>query len=103
LKKNLELLVRENRLLEVPGIGAHLAEKVSILVLTGHLPYYEELKSSFPDGLLKLFTIPGLEGKKIKVLHEELGIKSIDELYEACRKGRLPLSPILEKRPKLTY
>jgi len=52
---------------------------------------------------LKLFTIPGLGGKKIKVLHEELGIKSIDELYEACSEGKIAVIPHFGEKTKLTY
>jgi DNA polymerase (family 10) len=93
LEEELDILVKEERLEEVPGIGAHLAEKISTLVSTGHLPYYDELKGMFPDTLFNLFGIPGLGGKKIKVLYETLGIKSFDDLEQACKKGLVATIP----------
>jgi DNA polymerase (family 10) len=89
LDEELDLIVKEERLKDIEGIGTSIAEKISSLILTGHLSYYEELKKSIPAGLLELLKIPGLGGKKIKVLYEELGIKSVEELIHACQKGEV--------------
>lgn len=93
LEEELEGVIKENRLQDLPGIGESLAEKIATLVLTGHLPYYEELKKSLPEGLLKLLKIPGLGAKKVKALYDELGIKSVDQLLESCRKGEVAQLP----------
>lgn len=93
LDEDLALLVKEERVHDVPGIGDKLAEKITTLVLTGHLPYYDELKKSIPEGLMNLFKIPGMGGKKIKALYDELGIKSIEELHHACERGEVALLP----------
>lgn len=93
LEEDLNVLVKENRLQEIPGIGSHLAEKISSLVLTGHLPYYDEIKKEFPEELFLLFKIQGLGGKKIKVLYEKLGIKNIEDLQAACKKGTVATLP----------
>lgn len=93
LEEDLETVIQEERLQEIAGIGVHIAEKITTLVSTRHLPYYEELKQSIPEGLLELLKIPGLGGKKIKRLYDELGIKNLEDLIIACRKGgvaRLP-------------
>lgn len=89
LEEDLEVLVQENRLKDVKGIGAALNEKISELVLTGQLIYYEELKAGIPKGLMEMLRIPGLGPKKIKVLYEELAINSIIELEYACKENRL--------------
>ncbi len=89
LAEPLEKLVAENRLAEVKGIGDALHKKISELVTTGTLPYYENLKASFPPGLFALFHIPGLGPKKIKALFEKLGIGSIPDLEKACQDGRV--------------
>ena len=44
----LEKLVAENRLGEIKGIGEALQKKITELVTTGKLAYYEELKASHP-------------------------------------------------------
>ena len=41
----LEQLVAEDRLGEVPGVGEAIAKKITELVTTGHLEYYEKLKA----------------------------------------------------------
>ncbi len=82
-------LVKEDRLKDLPGIGAALSEKIKELVLTGTLKYYEELKAGVPPGLLELLKIPGLGPRKIKVLYDSLGITTPAELEYACRENRL--------------
>jgi DNA polymerase (family 10) len=42
-------LVAENRLGEVPGVGEAIAKKITELVTTGKLGYYERLKAEFPE------------------------------------------------------
>ena len=86
---DLKTLVETESLSTIKGIGEGLAEKITLLVKTGHLPYYEELKKSLPEGLLKMITIPGFGSKKAKAVYEKLKIKTIEELEEACKKDRL--------------
>ena len=44
-----EQLVNENRLKEVPGAGEAITKKITELVNTGRLDYYEKLKAEFPE------------------------------------------------------
>lgn len=76
---------------KVKGIGSGLSEKIEELIITGKMVYYEELKSSFPQGLIEMSNIPGLGPKKIKVIYEELHIDSIGELEKACLANRIAL------------
>jgi DNA polymerase (family 10) len=87
LGEDLGELIRSGRLGEVPGIGATLTEKITTLVTTGRLPYYEDLKKKVPAGLVQMSRIQGLGPKKIKALHEQLGIDDIDKLRAACEAG----------------
>ncbi|HVM50905.1 MAG TPA: DNA polymerase/3'-5' exonuclease PolX [Candidatus Acidoferrum sp.] len=89
LSEPLEKVVAEQRLGEVKGIGDSCARKITELVATGKLGYYEELKAATPPGLVAMLDIPGLGPKKIKVLYEELGIKSVEELEQACKDGKV--------------
>lgn len=89
LEEDLEILVKENKLRDIKGIGQALNEKITELVLTGSLKYYDELKASIPQGLMEMLNIPGLGPKKIKVLHDELAISSIADLEYACKENRL--------------
>jgi len=89
LTEPLETLVAEQRLSEIKGIGQALQEKITTLVTTGRLPYYEELKASLPAGLTDLLLIPGLGPKKVKALHEQLKIDSVEALEAACHAGQV--------------
>ncbi len=50
LPVEVEQLVKEDRLKEVPGVGEAITRKITELVTTGRLGYYEQLKSEFPEG-----------------------------------------------------
>jgi DNA polymerase (family 10) len=89
LSEDLDEMVEGGRLLEVEGIGKAIAEKITTLVRTGRLEYYEKLSDEFPPEIFVLFELPGLGAKKIKALHETLGITSITKLERACKDGRV--------------
>jgi DNA polymerase (family X) len=86
---DLEALARADRLTTLKGIGPGLAGVVSELVLTGRSTPYEELRAATPVGLFDLMRIPGLGTKRIRTLHDELGIDSLDALEEAGQAGRI--------------
>lgn len=74
---------------EVKGIGEALAQKITELQTTGKLEFYERLHSTTPAGLLEMLAIPGMGPKKVKALHERLGIASLADLQTACAAGRV--------------
>jgi DNA polymerase (family 10) len=86
---DLEAAVASRELLKTPGIGAGLFANVETLVRTGSLPFYDELRARFPPGLRECLKIPGLGARKVKQLHDALGIDSLAALESACREGRL--------------
>ncbi len=81
---DLALLVKENRLGEIPGVGDALQQKITELVKTDKLDYYDKLRATVPEGLLGMMEIPSLGAKKIKTLHEKLGITNVAQLEAAC-------------------
>jgi len=87
LEEPLAKIVSENRLGEIKGIGEALQQKITELVTTGALKYYEELQASIAPGLRDMLEIPGLGPKKIKAMHDKLGIDSIEKLEAACKAG----------------
>ena len=48
LKEPVAKLIAENRLKEIPGAGEAIAKKLTELVATGRLAFYEKLKAEFP-------------------------------------------------------
>ena len=89
LTEPLETLIKEERLGEIKGIGGALVEKITELVETGKLEYYDELKGSIPPGLIEMLDINGMGPKKVKAVHEKLKIKTIKQLENACKKGEV--------------
>ena len=89
LNKDLHELVSKNELRDIKGIGEALSEKITELVETGKLKYYDDLKNSLPPGLLEMLHIQGLGPKKVKILYDKLGIKSIDQLKLAAVEHKL--------------
>jgi len=89
LEESLETLVEENRLDELKGFGDALQKKVTELVATGKMTYYEDLKASLPAGLLEMTDLPGVGPKKVKALYDELEIDSIEKLETACNEGKV--------------
>ncbi len=89
LTRDLSTLIESGELRDVKGIGEGLGEKITELVQTGKLEYYERLKKSLPQGLVEMLGIQGLGPKRIKILYEKLKIKTVDQLKESAEKHRL--------------
>ena len=89
LGEPLDRLVAEKRLGAIKGIGEALEQKITELVETGRLKYYEELKASIPPGLIEMLEISGLGPKKIQALNQRLGVDSIEKLEAACQAGQV--------------
>ncbi|OGN93857.1 MAG: hypothetical protein A2Z75_05505 [Chloroflexi bacterium RBG_13_50_10] len=90
LPKEIEIMLQEGEDLQtIPGVGEAIAKKTIELVNTGKLHVYEELKSEFPEGITRLLEIPGIGPKTANRLSTELGIKSVDELEQAIKAGRV--------------
>ena len=89
MEEDLGEVIEGGRLGDIPGIGKALTEKIETLYATGELDFYDKLVASVPSGLMDLLDIPGLGGKKIKVLHEQLNVDSIESLTEVCQAGKV--------------
>jgi len=74
---------------KIPGIGVSIGEKIEELLKTGHLKYYDELKRKTPVELAELRKVEGLGPKSIQKLYTKLGIKNLDGLERAARRGKI--------------
>ncbi|MDQ2666259.1 MAG: PHP domain-containing protein [Gemmatimonadota bacterium] len=82
-------LDRNGTLAHTAGLGPATLSVVRDLIATSESRYLEELRAELPAGLVDLLGIPGLPTPKIRLLHESLGIDSVDALEAAIRDGRL--------------
>jgi DNA polymerase (family X) len=86
---SVEELAKQGRVTELAGVGKTIAEKIDALLETGSIPSADKLKQRIPAGLVEITRIPGLGPKRAKLLHDELGVGSIEELRAAAEQGRL--------------
>jgi len=89
LPVEVEQLVAEGRLREIPGVGEAITKKITELVNTGRLEYYEKLKAEFPEGISSLLDIPGIGPRTAMLLSGELGVSSVDDLEAAVAGGKV--------------
>jgi DNA polymerase (family 10) len=74
---------------KIAGIGQAIGDKLAELARTGRLAFHERLLAEFPVTLIDLLRVPGVGPKTVRVLYENLGIESIEELRRAAEAGRL--------------
>ena len=89
LTEDIEDFIQDDKLMDIPGIGKDLANKIKEYVSTGKIKAYEHLKKTIPKGLLDLLNIPSVGPKTAKLLYEKLKIKDISDLEEAIKKNKL--------------
>ncbi|MDP3143241.1 MAG: DNA polymerase/3'-5' exonuclease PolX [Candidatus Omnitrophota bacterium] len=98
LSEDIAQLNKEDRLLEIPGIGKDLNNKIKEYFATGKIEAYEELKKSIPVGLLDILNIPSVGPKTAGLLFRELKIKGVEDLEKKARAGRLTGLPGIKEK-----
>lgn len=88
-KRMADLVAAGEDLSELPTIGKDLAAKIATIVETGRLPLLDEVCARTPRVLSQLMKVEGLGPKRVKILHETLGISSVEDLRRAAATGRI--------------
>jgi len=89
LSEDVEDLLTQNKLKDVPGIGAATAEKIQEYIATGTMRRYDEARKGVPDGLIEMMRVPGMGPKTVKLLYDKLKVNTVAELEAAVKEGRL--------------
>lgn len=89
MEDDINKMVAEGTVEEIPGVGRAIAKKIEELVTTGKLVYLEKLRSEVPAGLVEILNVPDVGPKTAMVLYKELGITSIEHLKEAVLGHKL--------------
>src|SRR3981081_3155819 len=89
LTTEVEDMIKEGRLKDVPGIGEAIEKKIVEYVTTGQLEFLTRLEAEVPPALLELTRVPGLGPRTAKDIYDALGILSLDALEDAARTHRL--------------
>jgi DNA polymerase (family 10) len=91
----IEEVWKNGKLEDIPGIGQSIASKIAEYLATGKMAYYEELTKEIPPELIELTEIPGVGPKIARLLYEQLGIKTPEDLEKAIREKKLRNLPRL--------
>ena len=99
LPTELDGMVRDGEdLTQIPGVGKAISDKITELVNTNRMGFFDRLKGEFPDGMLDLMRVPGLGPKTISRAWKELDVTNVAELERAAEDGRLASLPRLGQK-----
>lgn len=84
-----DLASEKGRLEGIKGIGASTAAVIRELANTGGAQLLEELRAAAPPGMDALMAVPHLGPKKIRALHETLGVGTVADLEKALAGGKV--------------
>jgi len=79
----------DGKLKEVPGIGESIASHLDELFRTGKSGHFEEVMKGLPREMFDLMEVPGIGAKTAYKLVTKIGIKSLEELEKAGKKGKI--------------
>jgi DNA polymerase/3'-5' exonuclease PolX len=83
-------IIARGQPLEWPGLGKRLRRKITELVTTGRMTFYDDLcEASLPEDVRSLMTVPHIGPKTALRLANSLGIHSVVDLYEAAHTHKL--------------
>jgi DNA polymerase (family 10) len=91
-------LIKSGELADTPGIGPATLSVVRDLVETGESSYLNKLREGFPEGLIELLRVPGLGAAKIQVIHQALGVETVEDLERVAQNGQLAELPKFGKK-----
>jgi DNA polymerase (family 10) len=91
-------LVRSGELAKTPGIGPATLGVVRELVETGESSYLAKLREGMPEGLADLMRVPGLNAARIQVIHQSLGVETLEDLERVAENGQLADLPRFGKK-----
>jgi DNA polymerase (family X) len=74
---------------KVAGVGQAISDKIAELVTTGSMRFYDKLRAEVPPTLVEMLRIPGLGPKTVRMIYEELGIETLEDLRLAAEAGTL--------------
>jgi DNA polymerase (family X) len=93
LHEDLRKVWLEGRVGDLPGVGKAITDKVTELMTTGKLRFYDRLLNEVPPSLISITEIPHVGPKKAMQLYQTLGIQGLADLEKAIEDGRLLTVP----------
>ena len=98
LTEEIAVVAGEGRLRKLPGVGEAIAKKIDEYLGTGRMSKHEEVVREVPPDLLDLLRIQGLGPKTLKLAHDRLDLKDLDDLKRLIGDGSLASLPGLGEK-----
>lgn len=89
LGRDINLVYAEGKLTDIPNIGNTLAEKITEMLTTGRLAFYEKVAQDIPPTLVEMLRVEGLGPKRVKQIYDTLGLTTLEQLTKAAKAGKL--------------
>jgi len=100
--KDLDRLIAEGRLTELPRVGESLARTIEEIAETGSVGLLDRLRARWPKLLVEMADLPGLSAARARTIYDQIAPDSLDDLVAALQSGRLReiegVGPALEKK-----
>lgn len=95
-------LYDDNKLGEIPGVGATIVGHLTELFKTGHVRHFDSVMKRVPKAVFPLLGIPGIGPKRAYTLVKTLGLNdektAVEDLKKAAKKGKIaPLAHFGDK------
>ncbi|MBA7511270.1 DNA polymerase/3'-5' exonuclease PolX [subsurface metagenome] len=91
--EDIEVLNKQGRLAELPGIGKAIAEKINEYLSTGKMKKYKEVTKGIPNTLLDMLDIQNLGPKTLALANKMLAVKNQKDLKKVIKNGSLAKLP----------
>ena len=82
-------LLGSGELKNTPNVGPATVAVIRDLIENGESSLLARLTEETPRGLIQMARVPGLGIAKVRLIHSELGVETLEQLEEAARDGRL--------------
>jgi DNA polymerase (family X) len=89
LDRDINIIAQAGELRSIAGIGQAIADKITSLLNTGSFELLDRMKQTIPAGVVEMLAVPDMGPKRVKMLWEQAGITTVDELELAAREGKL--------------
>jgi DNA polymerase (family 10) len=73
----------------VQGVGKSVIDAIKTIVKTHTFPDLQKAIEKTPEGVLAMLRIKGLGPKKVKAIWQNMGIDTVEQLFDSCRENRL--------------
>jgi DNA polymerase (family 10) len=89
LAEDVAVLAARGEVQKLPGVGKDIAGRIAEYLATGRIAQLEKLRGGLPPSFLGLLEIRGLGPRTARLLHERLGVDTVDRLEEVCRSREI--------------